>query len=141
MRLVFAILLVLVLMPSRIAASADPEAIAVLDQEHRWLQAVATHSAKLLGTILADNFVHTNYRGIVTYREQELASITKPKPYSEVTSEQTVDFAGKSAAVVHGLNTVLEGGKVVLLLRYTDVYVKQNGRWMALSAQETPVTK
>lgn len=141
MRLTLAILLLLALMPVRIVASADPEAIAVLDREHRWLQAVATRDAKLLGTILAPNFVHTNYKGVVSYREQELANVTKPKTYTEVTSEQTVDFAGSGAAVVHGLNTVLQGRKVVMLLRYTDVYVKQNGRWMALSAQETPVTK
>ncbi|MGB6986992.1 MAG: nuclear transport factor 2 family protein [Candidatus Aquilonibacter sp.] len=141
MRYAFAVLLVLALMPARILASADPEAIAVLDQEQRWLQAVAKHDATALGKILADNFVHTNYRGVLSYREQELANVIKPKPYSESTSEQTVDFAGKNAAVVHGLNTVSQGGKVILRLRYTDVYVKQNGRWMALSTQETPVSR
>jgi hypothetical protein len=140
MRYAFAVLLLLALMPARILASADPEAIAVLDQEQRWLQAVAKHDATVLGKILADNFVHTNYRGVVSYREQELANVTKPKPYTEATSEQTVDFAGKNAAVVHGLNTISQGGKVVMRLRYTDVYVKQNGRWMALSAQETQVS-
>lgn len=141
MRYAFVLLLVLALTPARTLASADPAAIAVLDREQTWLQAVAKHDAKLLGTVLAENFMHTNYKGVVTYREQELANVVKPKPYTEVTSEQTVDFAGKDAAVVHGLNTVSQGGNVILLLRYTDVYVKQNGRWLALSAQETPVTK
>ncbi len=140
MRYAFAVLLVFALMPARILASADPEAIAVLDQEQRWRQAVARHDATALGKILADNFVHTNYRGVVSYREQELADVTKPKRYTEATSEQTVDFAGKNAAVVHGLDTVSQAGKVVLRLRYTDVYVKQNGRWVALSAQETQVS-
>ena len=141
MRYAFVLVLLLVLAPARIVASADPAAIAVLDQEQRWLQAVAKRDPAALGKILAPNFVHTNYRGVVTYREQELVDVTKPKPYTEVTSEQTVDFAEKNAAVVHGLDTVSQGGKVVLQLRYTDVYVKENGRWMALSAQETPVTK
>ncbi|HEX8806436.1 MAG TPA: nuclear transport factor 2 family protein [Candidatus Aquilonibacter sp.] len=141
MRYVLVVLAFIMLVPSRVVASASPQAVAVLDQEHRWIQAAATRDAKLLGTILADNFVHTNYRGIVSYREQELANVTKPKPYTEATSEQTVDFAAPDVAVVHGLNTISQAGKVVLLLRYTDVYVKQDGRWMALSAQETPVTK
>lgn len=140
MRYALALLAILMLVPAHATASADPEAIAVLDREHAWLQASATRNAKLLGTILAENFVHTNYRGVVTYREQELANVTKPKPYTQTTSEQTVDFPAKSVAVVHGLNTVSQGGKVAILLRYTDVYVKQNGRWRALSAQETPVT-
>lgn len=128
MRAAFAILLLLLLAPVRVFASADPAAIAVLDQEQRWLQAARAGDAKLLGSILAPNFVHTNYRGVVTYREQELASVTKPKPYSEATSEQTVDFfgTGNDVAVVHGLNTVSQRGKF---------------NWMAVSAQETPVTK
>lgn len=141
MRFVLMICALLVLVPARVPASADPAAIAVLDRERQWLAASVHRDPKLLGTILAENFVHTNYRGVVTYREQELANVTKPKPYTEVTSEQTVDFPATTVAVVHGLNTVSQGGKVVILLRYTDVYVKQYGRWMALSAQETPVTK
>jgi hypothetical protein len=143
MRYALTLLAVLTLLPAPIAASADPKAVAVLDREHDWLQAARTGNAKLLGTILADNFVHTNYRGVVTYREQELANVTKPKSYAEATSEQTVDFFGtdQDVAVVHGLNTVSQGDKVVIVLRYTDVYVRRKFTWMAVSAQETPVTK
>jgi len=53
-------------------------------------------------------------------------------------TEQTVDFAG-DAAVVHGLNTITQSGKAPARVRFTDVFVKQNGRWMALSAQETAI--
>jgi hypothetical protein len=141
MRTTLALLLLLLLLPARVVASADPAAIAVLNQEKRWVQAAKSGDANALGKILLPNFVHTNYRGVVTYREQELANATKPKPYSEVTSEQTVDFANPNVAVVHGLNTVSQAGKVIIRLRYSDVYVKTNGNWMALSAQETPVTK
>lgn len=141
MHYLLAILALLVLVPARATASASPQAIAVLDQEQRWVQAAAKGDATALGKILAGNFVHTNYRGVVTYREQELANVTKPKMYTEATSEQTVDFPAATVAVVHGLNTISQSGKVVLLLRYTDVYVRNNGGWMALSAQETPVTK
>ena|ERR1700683_2160568 len=69
-------------------ASADPEAIAVLDREHLWLKAIATRNAALLGTILAENFVHINYRGEIAYREQELANVVKPKPDAHVTTEK-----------------------------------------------------
>ncbi len=120
-------------------ASANPAAIAVLDREHLWLKAIATRNATLLGTILAENFVHINYRGEISYREQELANVVKSKPSAQVTTEQTVDFAGDGAAVVHGINTVSQHGTVTLRLRYTDVYVKLRGRWMVLSAQETRI--
>jgi hypothetical protein len=137
-----AILAMLMLVASSLPAlaSADPKAIAVLDQEQRWLKACANGDAAALGKILAENFVHVSYRGALTYREQELASVGKAKAYTQTTSEQTVDFAAANVAVVHGLNTISEKGKVILRLRYTDVYVNQKGQWMALSAQETATT-
>jgi Domain of unknown function (DUF4440) len=68
---------------------------------------------------------------------EELASIDI-EPFTMNATEQTVDFAG-DAAVVHGLNTVTQSGKLLSRERYTDVFVKQNGSWMALSAQETAI--
>jgi hypothetical protein len=55
-------------------------------------------------------------------------------------SEQTFDFAG-AADVVHSLNTLMQSGKTLARGRYTDVYVKQNGTWMALSAQKTTIAQ
>ena len=51
-------------------------------------------------------------------------------------TEQTVDFAGNVAAV-HGLNTITQAGKVPARDMFTDMFAKQHGVWMALSAQET----
>ena len=126
---------ILALVPFQASASASPKAIAVLDQEQRWLKAVAKGDANALAAILAENFVHINARGELIYREDTLAEVKKPKPYMEHTSEQTVDFVG-AAAVVHGVNTVTQAGKTVRL-RYTDIYEQRSGRWMAISAQET----
>jgi hypothetical protein len=51
-------------------------------------------------------------------------------------SEQLVDIAGDTA-VIHGLNTLIDNGKVLARERFTDVFQLQNGTWIALSAQET----
>jgi hypothetical protein len=51
-------------------------------------------------------------------------------------SEQIVDIAGDTA-VIHGVNTLLQDGKTLARERFTDVFVLQNGIWMAISAQET----
>ncbi len=127
------------LVPVHANASAPPNAVAVLDREAQWLAAISRGDAKTLGTILAENYVHTDYKGNIEYREGALANIARHKAYLQKTSEQTVDFAG-NAAVVHGINTVSLGGKVVMRLRYTDVYVKDGSGWKVLSAQETPIT-
>ena len=41
--------------------------------------------------------------------------------------------------MIHGVNTLTESGNVLARERFTDVFVKQNGTWMALSAQETAI--
>jgi hypothetical protein len=127
-------------LPGLVRASAPPQAQAVLVQEGRWVSALAKRDTKALGAILGENFVHINYQGKVRYREDELARAARSKPYSQHTSEQTVDFFGNTA-VVHGVNTITQDGKVVLRLRYTDVYAKQQGRWIAVSAQETAIAR
>lgn len=121
-------------------ADAPPEAQAVLAQEHRWLHALATGDATTLGQILPDNFIHITYLGKVRYRGDELANATKPKPYTQHLSEQTVDFS-HDVAIVHGLNTISRQENVVLQLRYTDIYVKDHGHWRPISAQETAIAK
>jgi ketosteroid isomerase-like protein len=83
------------------AASADPQAVAVLNTEARWVHAISARDAKALAQILAPNFVHVTYRGDIRFREQELALVKRPKPYKQSTSYQTVDFYG-STALVHG---------------------------------------
>jgi len=124
---------------TRIAvADAPPEAQAVLAQEHRWVSALANGDTKALAALLPDNFVHITYKGKLKYRADELADAATPKDYKEYLSEQTVDFT-HNVAIVHGLNTISQMERVVMELRYTDVYSKDNGTWRPISAQETPV--
>jgi len=125
---------------SAIAARADapPEAQAVLKVEQRWLKAIEQGDVKWMAATLPENYVHVDHNGKLYYREDELRAAAKPSPYGEKWTEQTVDFAG-NAAVVHGVSTVSDRGKVILRQRYTDVYQKTNGRWIPLSAQETAI--
>ena len=109
--------------------------MAVLHQETRWLNAIVDGDAKIVASILSPNFTHITASGVLLHRSQELAALKK-ETFTMHASEQTVDFAG-DAAVVHGLNTIVQSGKTLARERYTDVYAKQNGTWMALSAQET----
>ena len=59
-----------------------------------------------------------------------------PLPFTMNPSEQIVDIAGNTA-IVHGVNTLIQGDREIGVERFTDVFELQNGRWMALSAQET----
>ena len=86
-------------------------------------------------SILAPSFKHIDSDGKLLDRAQEIAGIEKVS-FTMNPSDQLVDIAGDTA-VVHGVNTLIDSGKVLALERFTDVFVLQNGSWIALSAQET----
>lgn len=83
------------------------------------------------------NYKHITDQGAILSRTQELAATAK-EPFTMKATAQTIDFAG-DAAVVHGVNTLTQSGKILMRVRFTDVFVKRNGTWMALSAQETAI--
>jgi hypothetical protein len=107
----------------------------VLAQEGRWLTAITSGDKGTVETILAPTFRHVNADGQLFDRGQEIAAM-EPLPFTFNASDQTVDIAGDSA-VIHGINTLMQNGKVLERERFTDVFVLQNGVWLALSAQET----
>jgi hypothetical protein len=116
-------------------AIEDPPCADVLAQEARWLTAITSGDVAVVDSILAPTYRHVNADGQMFDRAQELAAI-EPLAITFNASDQIVDVAGDTA-VIHGVNTLMQGGKVLDRQRFTDVFVRQNGVWMALAAQET----
>ena len=88
-------------------------------------------------SILGPDFKHITSEGRLLGRDEEIASIV-PVAFTMNATGQVVDIVGDTA-VIHGVNTVTESGNVLARERFTDVFVKQDGTWMALSAQETSI--
>ncbi|WP_231914118.1 nuclear transport factor 2 family protein [Rhodococcus sp. LB1] len=119
------------------SSSATEEQDAVLAQEARWLTAITAGDRDTIESILSPDFKHITSEGKLLGRDEEIASIV-PVAFTMNATEQTVDIVGDTA-VIHGVNTLTEAGNVLARERFTDVFVKQNGTWMALSAQETAI--
>ncbi|CAN5735890.1 hypothetical protein BH09ACT7_BH09ACT7_26880 [soil metagenome] len=117
------------------ADSCDDVCAAVLAQEQRWLTAITDGDTATVESILAPGFKHVTATGQLFDRAQEIANL-KPEPFVMNPTEQIVDIAGDTA-VVHGVNTVTQGDDVLAHERFTDTFVRQNGSWLALAAQET----
>ena len=107
----------------------------VLAQERRWLTAITDGDRVTVESILAPSFKHINSDGELLDRAQEIAGIEKLS-FTMNPSEQHVDIAGDTA-VIHGVNTLIDGGKTRARERFTDVFARRDGIWVALSAQET----
>jgi Domain of unknown function (DUF4440) len=112
----------------------------IIRLEARWIAAILEGDKATVASILSSRFKHILNDGKLIDRTQELASITK-EPFAIALSEQTVDLdATGDAAVIHGLDTVTQDGRTIRHQRFTDVFFKENGTWMAVSAQENVVT-
>lgn len=109
----------------------------VLGLEARWLAAITAGDRDTIAAILSPNYKHITSAGRLIDRDQEIAE-TAQQPVSMTPTEQAVDLAS-DLAVIHGLNTITQSGKVLNRERFTDVFINQNGGWLALSAQETAI--
>jgi hypothetical protein len=63
-------------------------------------------------------------------------SDTSALPVVFNASDELIDVVGDTA-VIHGVNTITQGGNIVGRERFTDVFIKQNGKWLAQAAHET----
>lgn len=107
----------------------------VLTQERLWLTAITDGDRATVESILAPSFKHIDSDGVLLDRAQEIANMEK-LPFTMNPSDQLVDISGDTA-IIHGVNTLVQNGKEIARERFTDVFVLQNGAWLALSAQET----
>ena len=55
-----------------------------------------------------------------------------------LSSDNLVVRAFGDAAVVTGRTTASAGGQTVIL-RFTDVFIRRDGRWLAVASQATPI--
>ncbi|HEX3458093.1 MAG TPA: nuclear transport factor 2 family protein [Candidatus Baltobacteraceae bacterium] len=138
---VFAFVLIALLLPIHrgLADSSRSASNEVIGLEARWIDAILNGDRNAVAAILSERFKHITKDGVVVDRAQELAGIKKEQ-FKIALSEQTVDLnPGGDSAVLHGLDTITEPGKPTKRQRFTDVFFKENGSWLAISAQENVV--
>jgi hypothetical protein len=108
----------------------------VLDLENHWLQVEDDPAA--LESILAPDFLHVVPVGIIT-KDEQLNFMRKhpsPHPGSKHFENMHVRVYG-DVAIVNGMvvATAPEGTQKTL---FTDVFVRREGKWQAVNAQELP---
>lgn len=118
--------------PARQARSNAKDESAVLKLEREWLDAYMRRDAAAMRPMLTDDFTITYSNGQVFNKEQELANLTQPgaaaAPRITLSTEDTrVRFYGNTAITTGRF--IEKGPSFSLQSRYTDIYVKQNGRW------------
>jgi uncharacterized protein (TIGR02246 family) len=139
-RVFLAALLPLVLAASPPPGSSAQEEQAVREAEARWVEALDTRNAAALRSLLDENFVDITWKGEVRNRAAAIAAVEAPNRPSmkQTLQDMRIRFAAPDVAVVTGLNVVTgKAPDFTARVRFTDVFVKRDGVWKALSAQET----
>jgi hypothetical protein len=110
---------------------------AVAQLERRWLADIADGNRRDLATILTDDYRDIDWRGHTRNKTELLVGLHKPPTSTQRVTDLQVRVWG-DAAVATGINHVqskTRGWSVQV--SFTDVFAHIDGRWRAVSSQET----
>ena len=123
-------------------AESDQEVLIKL--ERGWNEAFYRKDTRFIESILADEFMATYDDGSRGDKAKELALAAEfnQQVESAIPDEFTVRVFRDTAVVWFTLKLVgiREGRRAEMQLRYTDVWVIRDGRWLCVSTQSTRVS-
>jgi ketosteroid isomerase-like protein len=120
--------------------SAEQEIIRLEDE---WGAALIKHDPAPIEKMIADDFIGTTPEGAVYTKAQLLESVKSSKEdiISMVDEEVKVHVYG-DAAVISARNTIkvrVEGKETSFQERYTDTWVKRDGRWKCVAGHNSMI--
>jgi ketosteroid isomerase-like protein len=110
--------------------------------ERAWLDAYEQHDVKAMDAIVADDFTITFANGGMQTKPQIIASLKSPRPADgrsmKFRTEEVQSRAYGDVVILVGIvvTEYQRDGKTVSERRerYTDTYVKRNGRWQVVAS-------
>jgi len=124
-------------------SGAEQELIAL---ENDWSQASVKRDGTALQRFYADEYLFTDQDGVVSNKTKEISNITGGmfQLISYKFEDMRVHVYG-DVAVVTGRNTIKGTWEDIKRdisgpYRFTDVFVKRNGRWQCVASQASRIT-
>src|SRR5579862_849425 len=113
------------------------DAGALVQLEQTWAQALEAHDADAVGCLLAEEFQDADPDGKLHDRAETLSQVPHRRPGKNILSELDPHGFG-DAAYIRGLATLVDAqGNTIARVRFTDIYVYRDRRWLAVAGQET----
>jgi len=125
--------------PGESGPGAGPDHDALLSIENEWL--AGEHDRATLQRILADDFVHPVSVGVFLTKDQHIDWAVKhpiPPGRRQQFDQLRARVYGDTGIVTGIVTSSGQTGDRDRTI-FTDVFVRRDGRWQAVSAQETPV--
>ena len=134
-------LLALTISGGAVASTQESPVDAVQKLERAWLDAYEQHDQKAMDAIVADDFTITFPNGGMQTKPQIMASLKSPRPAGassmKFRTEQVQPRAYGDVVILVGIVVTeyqRDGKTVSERQRYTDTYVKRNGRWQVVAS-------
>jgi ketosteroid isomerase-like protein len=109
----------------------------LLDLNRDYIRSVQTSDVRRFDEILADDFLCSNPDGSLVDRKDFLKQTAVPVKISSLEARDVDVRLMGDVAIIHARTTyTLPDGRAGAG-RYTDVWARRNGRWLAVSAHVT----
>jgi ketosteroid isomerase-like protein len=122
-------------MPVETVAHADVETLQQLNRDY--IRSVQTADVRRFDEILAEDFLCSNPDGSLVDRAGFLAQTARPVTISNLEARDVVVRVIGDVALIHARTTYTLADGRAGSGRYTDVWARRHGRWLAVSAHVT----
>lgn len=120
--------------------AGDQQAVeqALIQLEHDWCSAVVSNDTSALERILSDDFTEVSPAGKLGNKTATLMDAKTERVDVCVNDAMRVRVYGNVAIVVGRSKMKYKGfdGQ----LRFTDTFIRRDGRWQCVASQDTPIT-
>ncbi|HLZ27271.1 MAG TPA: nuclear transport factor 2 family protein [Chloroflexota bacterium] len=123
-------------MQSEAATRTDLEALAALNRDY--VQSVQHGDVRRFDELLADDFLASNPDGSLVNKQQFLEQTARPVTIRGLAAHDVrIRLLGDDFAIVHARTSYTTASGEQRQGRYTDVWARRDGRWLAVSAHVT----
>jgi ketosteroid isomerase-like protein len=122
-------------MPTTILATSDLDMLLKLNADY--IRSVQTSDVGRFDQILADDFVCTNPDGSLVDRANFLMQTARPVAISGLAAHDVNVRIIGDCAIIHARTTYRMADGRAGAGRYTDVWARRSGRWLAVAAHVT----
>jgi ketosteroid isomerase-like protein len=117
------------------ATRSDLDALTALNRDY--INSVQHGDVRRFDEILAEDFLCSNPDGSLVDKKQFLAQTARPVTISGLTAEDVKVRILDGAAIIHARTSYTTADGEQRNGRYTDVWARRDGKWLAVSAHVT----
>jgi len=117
------------------ATRSDLDRLTALN--HAYIQSVQHGDVQRFDEILAEDFLCSNPDGSLVEKKQFLVQTARPVTISGLSAEEVQVRLLGDVAIIHARTSYTTADGEQRNGRYTDVWARRDGRWLAVSAHVT----